>query len=375
MIERALQKKIGQMLGGRKAIIIMGARQVGKSTLLKMMLGDRTDVLWLNGDDVDVQELLSDISSTRFRSIIGNNRIVVIAEAQRIQNIGLKIKLVTDQIPEVQVVATGSSSFELAQKVNEPLTGRKREFKMCPVSFSEMVAHTNLLEELRMIPHRMVFGYYPEVLKSPGEERVVLKELSDSYLYRDILSFDNILKSDKLVKLLQALAYQIGSLVSYNELAQTVGIDSKTVEKYIDILEKSYIVFRLKSYAKNMRNELKKSMKIYFWDLGVRNAVIGNFSHIESRTDIGELWENFVISERIKRNLLLGDLAQSWFWRTQQQKEIDYLEIVDGKLTAFEFKWNARKSGVKCPTQFVNSYPDAVFEVITPKNVESFLLE
>lgn len=375
MIERALQKKIGQMLGGRKAIIIMGARQVGKSTLLKMMLGDRTDVLWLNGDDVDVQELLSDISSTRFRSIIGNNRIVVIDEAQRIQNIGLKIKLVTDQIPEVQVVATGSSSFELAQKVNEPLTGRKREFKMCPVSFSEMVAHTNLLEELRMIPHRMVFGYYPEVLKSPGEERVVLKELSDSYLYRDILSFDNILKSDKLVKLLQALAYQIGSLVSYNELAQTVGIDSKTVEKYIDILEKSYIVFRLKSYAKNMRNELKKSMKIYFWDLGVRNAVIGNFSHIESRTDIGELWENFVISERIKRNLLLGDLAQSWFWRTQQQKEIDYLEIVDGKLTAFEFKWNARKSGVKCPAQFVNSYPDAVFEVITPKNVESFLLE
>lgn len=375
MIERALQKKIEQILGGRKAITIMGARQVGKSTLLKMMLEDRTDVLWLNGDDMDVQELLSDITSTRFRSIIGNNRIVVIDEAQRIQNIGMKIKLVTDQIPGVQVVATGSSSFELAQKVNEPLTGRKREFKMCPVSFSEMVAHTNLLEELRMIPHRMVFGYYPEVLKSPGEERVVLKELSDSYLYRDILSFDNILKSDKLVKLLQALAYQIGSLVSYNELAQTVGIDSKTVEKYVDILEKSFIIFRLKSYAKNMRNELKKSMKIYFWDLGVRNAVIGNFSHIESRTDIGELWENFVISERIKRNLLLGDLAQSWFWRTQQQKEIDYLEIVDGKLMAFEFKWNERKSGVKCPAQFVNSYPDAVFDVITPKNVESFLLE
>lgn len=375
MIERALQKKIEQILGGRKAITIMGARQVGKSTLLKMMLEDRTDVLWLNGDDMDVQELLRDITSTRFRSIIGNNRIVVIDEAQRIQDIGMKIKLVTDQIPGVQVVATGSSSFELAQKVNEPLTGRKREFKMCPISFSEMVSHTNLLDELRMIPHRMVFGYYPEVLKSPGEERVVLKELSDSYLYRDILSFDNILKSDKLVKLLQALAYQIGSLVSYNELAQTVGIDSKTVEKYVDILEKSFIIFRLKSYAKNMRNELKKSMKIYFWDLGVRNAVIGNFSHIESRTDVGELWENFVISERIKQNLLLDNFAQSWFWRTQQQKEIDYLEIVDGKLMAFEFKWNERKSGVKCPAQFTNSYPDAVFDVITPKNVESFLLE
>ena len=259
MIQRTLQEKIASVLNGKKAVTIMGARQVGKSTLLKMMLSDRTDVMWFNGDEYDVKELFSDITSTRLRSIIADHRIVVIDEAQRIQDIGLKIKLITDNIPGVQVIATGSSSFELASKINEPLTGRKREYKMFPLTFGEMVNHTNLLEELRMIPHRMVYGYYPEVVESVGGERAVLKELSKSYLYRDILSFDKIMKSEKLVKLLQALAYQIGSQVSYNEIGQTVGLDSKTVERYIDILEKSYIIFRLKSYARNLRNELKAS--------------------------------------------------------------------------------------------------------------------
>lgn len=374
MIHREILPKIEQLLGGNKAIIIMGARQVGKSTLLKMLLENREDVLWLNGDDTDVQAMFTDITSTRLANIIGDKKIMVIDEAQRIRDIGLKIKLVTDQIPGVQVIATGSSSFELAQKVNEPLTGRKREFKMYPMSFAEMVSHTSLLDELRMIPHRLVYGYYPEVINTPGEERIVLKELSESYLYRDILSFDKVLKSDKLVKLMQALAYQIGSLVNYNELGQLVGIDPKTVEKYLDILEKSYIVFRLKSYSRNLRNELKKSMKIYFWDLGVRNAVIGNFAQIENRTDVGELWENLVITERIKQNQLKNDFAQSWFWRTQQQNEIDYLELVDGQLTAFEFKWNERKANVKCPASFATAYPDAQFHVITPQNIDSFLL-
>lgn len=361
-------------MGGTKAITIMGARQVGKSTLLSMMLENREDVLWLNGDDTDVQALFADITSSRLRNIIGSKKILVIDEAQRIQDIGVKIKLVTDQIPGVQVIATGSSSFDLAQKINEPLTGRKREFKMYPVSFSEMVSHTSLLEELRMIAHRMVYGYYPEVINTPGEERIVLKELSESYLYRDILSFDKILKSDKLVKLLQALAYQIGSLVNYNELGQLVGIDPKTVEKYVDILEKSYIVFRLRSYSRNLRNELKKSMKIYFWDLGIRNAVLGNFAQVENRADVGELWENYVIAERIKQNQIKDNFAQSWFWRTTQQSEIDYLELIDGRLSAFEFKWNDRKATAKCPSGFMTAYPDAQFSVITPKNVDSFVL-
>ena len=374
MIQRTLQEKIASVLNGKKAVTIMGARQVGKSTLLKMMLSDRTDVMWFNGDEYDVKELFSDITSTRLRSIIADHRIVVIDEAQRIQDIRLKIKLITDNIPDVQVIATGSSSFELASKINEPLTGRKREYKMFPLTFGEMVNHTNLLEELRMIPHRMVYGYYPEVVESVGEERAVLKELSESYLYRDILSFDKIMKSEKLVKLLQALAYQIGSQVSFNEIGQTVGLDSKTVERYIDILEKSYIIFRLKSYARNLRNELKASRKIYFWDLGIRNAVIGNYSQVESRTDVGNLWENFVIAERLKKNHYDGSYAQSWFWRTQQQKEIDYLEDADGEIKAFEIKWNERKAHTKCPVIFTKAYPNTDYKVITPKNIESILL-
>lgn len=374
MINRALHSKIEKVFGTEKAIVIMGARQVGKSTLLDMMLKDRNDVLWLNGDEVDVQDLFKTITSTRLKAIIGDKRIVVIDEAQRIESIGLRMKLITDQIPGVQVIVTGSSSFELANRVNESLTGRKREFKMFPLTFGEMVTHTGLLEELRMLPHRMVYGYYPEMVTNPGDERSALKELTDSYLYKDILSMEGIRNSDKLMKLLKALALQIGSQVSYNEVGQLVGLDPKTVERYVDILEKAYIVFRLGSFSRNLRNELKASRKIYFWDMGIRNAVIGNLSQLESRTDIGELWENFVIAERMKRLSIEASFAGSWFWRTQAQKEIDYLEDVDGTLHAFEFKWNVRKANVKCPDSFIKAYPTSTFKVISPENVDEFLL-
>lgn len=375
MITRDIERNILPLLGKGKAIIVMGARQVGKSTLLQQMLGDRKDVVWMNGDDLDIQELFRDMSSTRIRAILGNNQFLVVDEAQRIPDIGLRLKLITDQIPQVQVIATGSSSFELASKVNESLTGRKREFKMFPLTFGEMVRHTNFLEESRMIPHRMVYGYYPEVVTNPGDERSVLKELSDSYLYKDILSLDSISKPDKLVRLLKALALQIGSQVSYNELGQLIGLDSKTVERYVDILEKSFIIFRLNSFSRNLRNELKTSRKVYFWDLGIRNAVIGNLAQVENRADTGDMWENFVIAERMKQNIYKNSFAQSWFWRTRQQQEIDYLEEEDGRLLAFEFKWNERKGNVKCPDAFMNTYPHAEFKVITPKNVEEFLME
>lgn len=373
MIDRKLSKKIQTLLGGKKAIVVIGARQVGKSTLLGQMLGDRKDVIWMNGDDMDVQELFRDISSTRLRAILANNKFLVIDEAQRIPDVGLRIKLITDQVPDVQVVATGSSSFELTAKVNEALTGRKREFKMFPLTFGEMVAHTNLLEELRMIPHRMVYGYYPEVVCNPGDEHNTLKELSDSYLYKDILSLDNVNKPDKLVRLLKALAMQIGSQVSYNEVGNMIGLDSKTVEKYVDILEKCFIIFRLGSFSRNLRNELKASRKIYFWDLGIRNALIGNLSQVENRYDIGELWENFVIAERLKQLSYNNSFAQSWFWRTRQQNEIGYIEEENGVLKAYEFKWNVNKANVKCPESFRVSYPDAIFKVITPKNIDEFL--
>ena len=374
MIHRTLENTIMSLLETRKAIIIMGARQVGKSTLLSKMLSGRDDVIWMNGDEIDVQALFSQMTSTRIRTILSAHHILVVDEAQRIPDIGLRLKLITDQVPEVQVIATGSSSFELASKVDEPLTGRKREFLMFPVTFGEMVSHTNLIEELRMIPHRMIFGYYPEVVSSPGKERAVLKELTDSYLYRDILSLEGINKPDKLVKLLQALAFQIGSPVSYNEVSQLVGLDPKTTERYVDILEKSYIIFRLGSFSRNLRNELKNSRKIYFWDLGIRNAVIGNLSQVESRTDVGALWENFVITERMKRLSYNGSFAQTWFWRTQQQKEIDYIEEEDGQLNAYEFKWNKNKNQIKVPSSFASAYPEASFHLITPQNVDEFIL-
>lgn len=374
MIYRIQSNKIKSLIGSGKAITLMGARQVGKSTILHNLLQSDNNVLWLNGDDEDVRDLFRKITSTRLKSIIGSKTIVVIDEAQRIEEIGLKMKLITDQIPGVQVIATGSSSFELASKINESLTGRKRELKLYPVSFTEMVAQTSFLEEQRMIQHRLVYGYYPEVVCSPSEEKVVLKELTDSYLYKDLLAIDRLRKPDVLVQLLKALSLQVGNQVSYNELAQLLGVDPKTVEKYINALEKSYIIFRLGSFSRNLRNELKHSRKVYFWDLGIRNAVIGNFSGMENRTDCGVLWENFVISERMKLKEYANSFAQSYFWRTKDQSEVDYMEEEDGHINAFEFKWNPAKSKTKCPDSFSSAYPEASFKVITPDNVEEFLM-
>ncbi|MEN9964452.1 MAG: hypothetical protein RL582_1547, partial [Bacteroidota bacterium] len=251
----------------------MGARQVGKTTLLNNLFKQNPGVLWLNGDEKDVQELFQISSSSRLKTFFAKKTIVIIDEAQRIRDIGLRMKLITDQIPEVQLIATGSSAFELANKVNEPLTGRKWEYKMYPLSFQEMVEHHGLLEEQRMLPHRLVFGYYPDVVNHVGDEKEILKQLTESYLYKDVLWLEQIKKPEGMIKLLQALAYQIGSQVSYNELSTTTGIDIKTIEKYITILEQTYVIFRLSSFSRNLRSELKKSRKIYFYDNGIRNSL------------------------------------------------------------------------------------------------------
>lgn len=374
MIKRAQSEKIKSLIGSGKAITLMGARQVGKSTILHSLLDGDSSVLWLNGDDDDVREMFRNMTSTRLKTIIGNRKTVVIDEAQRINEIGLRMKLITDQIPWVQVIATGSSSFELSSKVNESLAGRKRELKLFPLTFSEMVKHTSFLDERRMVSHRMIYGYYPEVVTRPSEEKIVLKELTDSYLYKDLLAMDRLQKPDVLVRLLKALSLQIGNQVSYNELGQLLGVDPKTVEKYIDVLEKSYIIFRLGSFSRNLRNELKMTRKVFFWDLGIRNAVIGNFAPMENRSDSGALWENFAISERMKKKEYASSFALSYFWRTKDQSEIDYIEEEDGVTRAFEFKWNPSKSGTKCPSLFSSAYPDASFKVITPDNIEEFLL-
>ena len=373
MIDRTLTKSIKKRLNKRKIIILFGARQVGKTTLIKNIFQKTDNTLWLSGDEPDVQTILENISAVRLKHIFGKNKYVVLDEAQRIKDIGLKLKLIADQLPDVQVIATGSSAFDLANQVNEPLTGRKWEYRMYPLSFAEMTAHHGLLTEKRLLPQRLVYGYYPEVVSSPGSEKEILKLLTDSYLYKDVLMWEQIKKPEKLVKLLQALAFQIGSQVSHVELGQTCGLDGKTVERYLTLLEQCFVIFRLGSFSRNLRNELKNSKKVYFYDNGLRNAVIANFALAETRRDIGALWENFLVSERRKKLDYGGLWRNTWFWRTVEQKEIDYLEESDGQIQAFEFKWNA-KAKYKKPKQFLTAYPDSSLELITPENVEEFLL-
>ncbi len=374
MINRQLQKNIEKKLNTGKAIILLGARQVGKTTLLKNLFQDKNDVLWLNADEEDVRNIFSQASSTRLKAIFGSAKVIVVDEAQRIPDVGLRFKLITDEIPEVQLIASGSSAFELANNLNEPLTGRKWEFHMYPISFSEMVSHHGLLAETRMIPHRLLYGYYPEIVNNPGNEISFLKQLTDSFLYKDILMLEQIKKSETIITLLKALALQIGNQVSSNELAQICKIDSKTIDKYISLLEKSYIIFRLNSYAKNVRNELKKSKKIYFYDLGIRNALINNFNQIENRQDIGALWENFLIAERLKQNQYTEKWRNTNFWRNTEQNEIDYIEEYNDQLYAYEFKWNPNAK-VSISKSFIKGYPDAQVKVIHKDNFDEFLID
>lgn len=375
MIRRRIEEPILKALSGKKAVTIMGARQVGKSTLIESLFSGEENVLFLNGDEADIRALLKDATSTRLRAIFGKATTVVIDEAQKIEDIGNVLKLIADQMKEIRLVATGSSAFELATDINESLSGRKREFKLFPLSFKELVDDTNLLDQMRLIPHRLLYGTYPEVVTTPGEERIVLKELMDSYLYKDVLNIRGIAKQDKLESLLRALAFQIGSQVSYSEIANLIRIDSKTVEKYIDILEKCYIIFRLPSFARNLRNELKFDKKVYFWDMGIRNAIIGNFAPLELRDqqEVGHMWENWLMAERMKKLEYDRSFAGKYFWRTTTKKEIDLIEEEDGEITAYEFKWNP-SDAASCPKAFLAAYPQAKYKMVNPSNVDEFLL-
>ena len=373
MITRIIEETIcNEIKSGRKAVVLLGARQVGKTTLLRSLFSEDSNVLWLNGDASNTRLLLTSQSVEQLRVIIGKHNIIIIDEAQRVADIGIVLKLIIDNIPGVKVVATGSSSLDLASRINEPLTGRKRQFKLFPLSFAEMVRHHGLLPETNLITHRLVYGYYPDIINSPGEERRLLQELSDNYLYKDILALEKIKKSEQLTRLLRALAFQIGSQVSYTELGQLCGLDSKTVEKYIGILEQTYVIFRLGSYSRNLRNELKTSRKVYFTDNGIRNALIADFRPVELRDDVGKLWENFLVSERFKRNEYVESYANPWFWRTQAQQEIDYIEEQDGRLSAYEFKWNPAAK-TKQPKAFLEAYPDSSFQVVHRDNFDAFV--
>ncbi len=369
MIRRALQTRIESHLFKGKAIIVIGARQVGKSTMLRMILEGRNEpTLTLNCDEPEVKEMLTNANLKELQLLIGKNKIVTIDEAQRVADVGMTLKRITDNFPDVQLLVTGSSSFELQNKLNEPLTGRKLEYHLFPLSTGELLAANGLLPVKQTLESRLIYGSYPDIVTNAADAKELLANLADSYLYKDLLGMEGIRRPVLLSKLLTALALQVTSEVSYNELAQTVGSDSKTVEKYIDLLEKCFIVFRLNGFNRNLRSELKRSKKIYFYDNGIRNAILQNFAPLSMRQDVGALWENFIITERMKANQAAGRYAKSYFWRTTQQQEIDYVEESDGQFTLFEMKWNPKKANAKFPIIFSNTYDVKEKKVITPEN-------
>ena len=372
IVKRLLEDKIKLKIGTGKAILIFGARQLGKTTLLRQIFANDPATLWLNGDEPDVQAMFHEVNSAQLRQLFSGKKQIVIDEAQRIPDIGLKLKLVTDNISETQVVATGSSAFELANKTNEPLTGRKWEYRIFPLSYEEMVLHHGFLEEKRMLHTRLVYGYYPEIVANPGKEKELLKTLTDSFLYKDILLWENIQKPEKLIRLMQALAFHVGNMVSFNELSKLVGLDNKTVERYINLLEQVFIIFRLGSFSRNLRSELNSSRKIYFYDNGIRNALVASFQPVHLRQDIGALWENWLVSERMKYLHYHDVWSNAFFWRTAQQQEIDYVEDMDGSLRAWEFKWNPN-SKVNFSKTFVEKYQPVSCEIVTPENFGGFI--
>jgi len=370
MILRELHAEITKVIGKGKAIIVYGPRQVGKTTLLKSLL-ENHKFLFLNGDDKTIVNALSEASTYNIKRIIGNFEYVFIDEAQKIPNIGNTLKIITDQMPEVQLFVSGSSSLEINQATQESLTGRKFEFEMFPISWNEFENQVGYIESENQLEHRLIFGMYPDVITNSNLEHQILQNLSKSYLYQDILALTGIRKPEVLDRLLVALALQIGSEVSFNELAQLLQIDKGTVLKYIDLLEKSFIIFTLPSFSRNLRNEIKNNRKIYFYDNGIRNAILNNFNSLDTRQDKGALWENFLISERKKSNAYTQKYCRSFFWRTQTQQKIDYIEEYVGQIHSWEFKWIQNKR-VHTPLKFTETY-NSIPTIIDRKNFREFI--
>jgi predicted AAA+ superfamily ATPase len=374
MIEREILNSIKKRFYKKKAILLIGPRQVGKTTLLKQITEEHnpSEFLFLNCDEPETLQMLNNVSSTELINIIGSKKIVLIDEAQRIDNVGITIKLITDNIFDIQLVVTGSSAFDLRNRLNEPLTGRKFEYRLYPFSTSELINSTSFLEEKRMLEQRLIYGFYPDVVNNQSDVKKILLELSSSYLFKDILMYKDVRNPEVLLKLLTALSLQLGNEVSYNELSRVIGVKSETIERYIELLEKVFIIFRLQSFCRNIRSELKKSRKIYFYDNGIRNAIIQNYRPLELRTDIGAMWENFLVSER-KKFIEYNDIfSNTYFWRTHSQQEIDYIEERDGVLFAFEFKWNEKKNP-KIPNSFAEAYPQHEFQSINKTNYLEFI--
>ncbi|MFA6835173.1 MAG: ATP-binding protein [Fibrobacteraceae bacterium] len=372
MIKRILADVLKNAAGQKKIVALIGARQVGKTTLLTEFLKEGRNALSLNCDDFDDRFALEDKSTTELRNLLNGHDIVFIDEAQRVKNIGLTLKKIADLKLGAKIFVTGSSSLELANTINEPATGRILEYSLFPFSLAEVASATSFREEKRLLENRMIFGLYPDVVNAPSFARQTLMNLTNNYLYKDILNFGGVKKPDMLYKLVRALAFQVGSEVNYNELGGLLGLDKETVENYIGLLEKCCIVIRLNSFSRNMRNEIRKGKKIYFYDNGIRNAVINNFSPLEARNDVGALWENLMVVERLKWSAYSESFASFYFWRTQSQQEIDLIEEKDGRLSAFEFKYNANKKAA-LPESFKRHYADVPFTLVNKDNFQNFV--
>ena len=371
VIKRHAQSQLVKWIGRRKVIILTGARQVGKTTLFTTMFGEKQGLLWLNADETHVRERLQILSVENFKGIIGKNTWVVIDEIQRIPNAGLMLKLLIDNFKDVQFLATGSSALDIAETIFEPLTGRHLLFHLHSLMLAEMYNNLSAFEIEQKIPFHLIYGCYPDVYNNPSDAATLLKNLANQYLYKDVLVWKDIRKPQLLDKLLQLLAHQIGSEVSIAELANQLKVKSETVESYIDLLEKSFVVYRMPAFSNNPRKEISKMHKIFFWDNGIRNAIIDNFDDTSIRTDAGKLWENFIITERMKWLAWNNPSTKSYFWRNYNQSEVDYLEVNKKQITAYEMKWNTAKKH-KLTAAFTNTYPEAQTEIITPINFASF---
>lgn len=372
MIERHLKTRIEQKLTSGKAIIVLGPRQTGKTTLLRNIAEKYEKFLILNCDDPFLRDQLQNINTAQLRQLIGSNQVVFIDEAQRVKNIGITLKLIIDEIKDVVLLVSGSSALEIANEINEPLTGRKWEYLLYPISWQEFNSHVGYVTAMQQLEQRMIFGMYPEVINNLGNEVETLRQIASSYLFKDLLSYNGIRKPELLEKLLKALAFQIGNQVSYNELANMLQVDKNTISTYIDLLEKAFVIFRLQPFSRNLRKEISTSRKIYFYDTGIRNTLINNLNSFGFRDDQGALWENFMIAERMKYLHYQGLYSNTWFWRTQQQQEIDYLEESGGILSGYEFKWNLDRK-YKVPAIFSETYPKSEIQVISKQNFLPFV--
>ncbi len=373
-IVRDLRKILLNKLDFGKVIVLLGARRVGKTFLLKQILEEVSEeYLFINGEDVNTHLALEHRSIENYKQLLGSKRLLVIDEAQKIPDIGNILKLMVDEFEDLKIIITGSSAFDIHNQTGEPLTGRKYTYMLYPFSENEFRQIDNPIARIDMLKHRMIYGNYPELIKIPdiADKKEYLSEIINSYLLKDILTFENIKNSSKIHSILRLIAFQIGKEVSYHEIGRQLSMSKNTVEKYLDLLSKVFIVFKVEGFSRNLRKEISKSPRWYFYDNGIRNALIANFNTLELRNDVGQLWENYAISERVKYQNTNRMIVNNYFWRTYDQQEIDWVEERDGVLYAYEFKWNKNK--LKIPVAWAKTYTKSKFKIITPENFQDWI--